>query len=112
MTLTEPSPALGPFSHCVLERLGGASARLVWPPILGADTYWVTRGVLSGGSAGNYGGCLINNLAVPEYVDADDPGSEGYLYLIQGKSATCGRGLLGHTSAGVPRVNSDPQACP
>ena len=36
---------------------------------------------------------------------------EGFAYLVQAESASCGLGTLGDDSAGQERVNQDPGAC-
>jgi hypothetical protein len=81
-----------------------ASAALSWTPAARADSYEISRGMIGGLSDG-YGSCLIDGLATPSYVDADDPGAgSGYHYLVRGRDDGCGgAGPVGTDSAGLPR---------
>jgi hypothetical protein len=87
--------------------------RLTWAGAPGADDYGVTRGLLSNVTGGAYGSCLAQGLTATSYDDATAPPiGNGFAYLIQGRGAACGWGTLGSDSAGLPRVNGDPDACP
>jgi hypothetical protein len=96
-----------------LEPVPGAS-RISWAGVPGAETYSITRGLLSALSAGEYGPCLVPAVATPEYDDADEPSpGEGYAYLVQAANASCATvGGLGQDSGGELRINADPDACP
>jgi subtilisin family serine protease len=102
-------PALVP----ALDLTTGAPGEAVldWSVTPYSSTYSVTRGQLTGLGSGNYGPCLIENVAGTTHSDSDMPPSgDGYAYLIQGDS-NCGLGGLGITSRDVVRVNGDAGAC-
>jgi hypothetical protein len=89
------------------------TTRLSWSAAPGAEDYGITRGPLSALTNGQYGSCLAQGITGFSYDDADVPTSgAGFAYLFQAHSTTCGWGTLGNDSAGQPRVNSDPGACP
>lgn len=93
------------------ERLGTGSVRLSWPSVIGADSYALTRGLLSALAPGQYGDCLVIGVADTFYDDGDEPGDDqGFAYLVQGVSVSCGPGPFGQ-GAGGERINEDPQAC-
>jgi hypothetical protein len=99
-----------------VRHIGGAHwgwGQLIWSAAPGADTYSVTRGAVSGLAEGQYGVCLVQDVAVTRYVDSSVPtAGTAYAYLVQGVSAQCGTGTLGFGAGGVERVNLDPGACP
>ena len=104
--------AAGAVAGTTVEHLGGGVARLEWSPSADAESYAVTRGLLSALAPGQYGACLAGGITATAYEDADlPPLGDGYDYLVQGETAQCGAGSLGFASAGE-RVNSDPAACP
>jgi hypothetical protein len=54
--------------------------------------------------------CLAGGRATPEADDSAVPSpGASFFYLAAGRNG-CGEGLIGHTSAGVPRPN--PAPCP
>jgi hypothetical protein len=97
----------------VIEKLPSGVTRLSWMPAAGADDgYAVTRGELPFLAFGEYGACLAPTVAGPFYDDPEDPSAgAGFFYLVQGRSATCGLGSLGFSSADGERVNRDAAAC-
>ena len=91
----------------------GSTAQLSWSAVPAANTYSVTRGVLSLLSSNQYGTCLSAGLVPTSYDDSDDPGAgQGFLYLVQGVNDACGLGSLGDASSQQPRTNANPGACP
>ncbi|HEX5042888.1 MAG TPA: FG-GAP-like repeat-containing protein [Candidatus Polarisedimenticolaceae bacterium] len=87
--------------------------RLTWAGTAGADDYGITRGLLSNLTGGAYGSCLTQGLTATSYDDGTAPPlGNGFAYLLQARGAACGWGSLGSDSAGLPRVNGDPEACP
>jgi hypothetical protein len=98
-----------------VEDLGAGSARLTWSTASGADSYSVTRVLLSDLAPGLYGICLEDQVpgGATEFVDSDPPAAgDGYGYLINGVSFSCGPGTLGFATGGVERINEHPAACP
>jgi hypothetical protein len=86
--------------------------RLDWPTAAGADTYTITRGLLSQLGPGQYGSCHATDLTDPWFEDTDlPPPGEGYFYFVQGFDDVCGIGTLGFAIDGAERLNLDPQAC-
>ncbi len=68
-------------------RLQGAS--ITWDPAPSADTYDVSRGLLSVLPAS--GACRARGLTVPNYQDLDVPPiGDGFGYLVRGLDAACG----------------------
>src|SRR6185436_12684971 len=77
----------------------GPSTVLSWPAVLGANAYAVTRGNLAEKAANQYGSCIASGFVQTSYVDLATPApGQGYFYLVQGVSFTCGVGSLGTTS--------------
>ncbi len=109
------NPALrapGPVPGLAVGRGAPGVAVLGWSPTPFADTYSITRGLLTTRGPGSYGPCLIENVAGTSHSDAGlPPAGDGYGYLIQGEKSTCGMGLLGFTSSEVTRTNSHAAAC-
>jgi len=106
--LVRPSDEVAGVTHAVLP--GGS--RLVWDETAGADSYSVTRGLLSGLGTGQYGTCLMTGILGEQFDDLDPPSAgAGFAYLVQGDSL-CGPGTLGFDGNGAERVNSDPETCP
>ena len=96
-----------------MAKLESTTVRILWTSVPGADTYSITRGLLSQLGPGAYGSCLIEGVSDTEYDDEGDPGSgAGFAYLVRAERSACGSGPLGFTSAGSVRVNLDPGACP
>ena len=94
------------------EALGSGATRLTWDPTAGADTYAVTRGLISELADGQYGTCLESGITGTSYDDADRPAAgQGFLYLLRGRSTSCGSGPLGYTSNDGERINLNPGAC-
>jgi len=91
----------------------GGAALLDWPAVPGADSYSLTRGSISALAAGDYGSCLMNGITTDAYEDVTLPApGEGFAYLVQGYSDSCGLGTLGFDSSETDRSNSNPGACP
>jgi len=89
------------------------TARLRWSNAAGADSFAVTRTLLSTLSTDNYGSCLASDLLIQMFDDAEIPtAGDGFGYLVHGVDSLCGPGTLGFTSTGSERLNTDPQACP
>jgi len=87
-------------------------AVLGWAATPFADSYSITRGLLSTIGVASYGSCLAEGLTETSHPDTDTPPSaDGYAYLVQGKSTDCGLGLAGFDSTEHVRVNGDPGAC-
>ena len=82
---------------------------LSWTAAARADSYDLSRGLLSALHAG-YGSCLTSGLAGLTYDETDDPGAgNGYHYLVRGRDSGCGgAGPVGGDSSGTPR----PSPCP
>jgi hypothetical protein len=92
-----------------VELLTVEGSTLSWTPVVLADAYDLSRGLLSGLQDG-YGSCLAALHPDLFYVDADSPPvGDGFAYLVRGHDSGCGGGgLLGSDSAGTPR----PSPCP
>jgi hypothetical protein len=87
-------------------------ARLSWTQAGGAESYSVTRGDLAAVGTWVYGSCLAQGIAGTSYDDAAVPApGQGYLYLIQPWTSTCGAGTLGQQASGIERLNADPARC-
>jgi hypothetical protein len=93
-------------------RLGGTTIELSWLQATGADSYAVSRGLLSALATSSYGSCLIEGVDGTSFQDASPPPmDDGYFYLVQGQNFDCGLGLLGFGEAELVRLNLDPAAC-
>jgi hypothetical protein len=93
-------------------RLGGTTIELSWLQATGADSYAVSRGLLSALATSSYGSCLIEGVDGTTFQDASPPPmDDGYFYLVQGQNFDCGLGLLGFGEAELVRLNLDPAAC-
>jgi hypothetical protein len=95
----------------------GSSASLVWQPEVHAERYDISRGVLPHASNSDYGVCQNprdSNLSDTSFTDSDQPvAGTSYFYLVRGVDTACGgAGSWGSTSAGVPRMNTNPSSCP
>ena len=102
----------GAVAGTTVEHLGSGVARLEWTVSADAESYALTRGLLSAIGPGQYGACLASGVTATAYEDGElPPVGDGYGYLVQGETALCGAGSLGYSSAGE-RVNADPEACP
>jgi hypothetical protein len=102
----------GEVAGLTVEKLAAGVARLVWTADSGAESYSVTRGDLLAVRTGTYGPCLAEGVSGTSYDDASVPASgQGYLYLIQGWTTSCGAATLGELSPGVERINPDPARC-
>lgn len=112
------NPKLGKPGPIRGVQLSGTSATTIsWLPNTAADTYSLLRGLVSELSATDYGACQDfrdANTADTSFIESQaPPPADAYFYLVFGRDAGCGgRGLLGTTSSGVPRVNLDPADCP
>jgi hypothetical protein len=92
----------------VAVSLGSGALRLMWEPAAGAASYSVIRGGLSALSATHMGDCVVDGWTDLTWDDAERPvAGQGFVYLVQGVSAVCGRGTLGFGAYGLGRVNSD-----
>jgi len=91
------------------ERPTPTSISLSWTAAARADSYDISRGLLSALAEG-YGSCLATLSPTLSYLDADVPPSgDGFQYLVRGQDAGCGgAGPLGTDSTGTPR----PSPCP
>jgi hypothetical protein len=95
-----------------MELMAGGGARLTWSGTAWADLYAITRGPVSGLPAGRFGGCVAPSTSALTFEDADAPPlGQAWIYLVQGRSLSCGAGTLGFTSGGAERSNLDPDAC-
>jgi len=107
--VTGPGEVTGLLVHSPAPGL----ARISWSATPGAQDYGITRGLLSALAVGQYGSCLAQGITELSQDDADSPlGGDGFVYLSQARSATCGWGTLGNDWADQERVNNDPGACP
>ncbi len=109
----EPSAGTPPeIAGVVLS--DGVPARLHWQPAPSAEFYDVTRGELGYLSGEALGPCFADDLPATEIADAETPPpGDGFAYLVRGVDAGCGGpGGYGFDSAGAPRSNLDPGACP
>ncbi len=89
------------------------TARLSWSDAAGADSFAVTRTLLSTLSADSYGSCLASDLSIRMFEDEETPtAGDGFGYLVHGVDSVCGPGTLGFTSSGAERRNTDARACP
>jgi hypothetical protein len=101
----DPTPLL-------IHNSTGGSALLAWPAVPGADSYSLTRGLISALADGDFGSCLMSAITTNAYEDdALPPPGEGFVYLVQGYSVECGLGTLGFDSSETDRSNSNPGAC-
>jgi hypothetical protein len=89
-----------------------SGARVIWTNTTAADSFSVSRGLLSTLGPGSYGSCLAEGVG-RDGLDDDQlpPSAEAYFYLVQGYSAECGLGFLGFGSSEMLRVNADAAAC-
>lgn len=88
------------------------TAVLSWQSASFADSYAITRGLISGLAPASYGSCLIDPVTMTTHDDAANPPSgDGYAYLIQGRNNMCALGLMGYRSDETIRVNSGPGEC-
>ncbi|ANM29247.1 hypothetical protein ABI59_06070 [Acidobacteria bacterium Mor1] len=86
-------------------------ALFVWESDALADSYSVTRGLLSGLGGADYGICFGQDLTLSQIQDPTiPPAGEAFVYLVQAE-AVCGLGTLGNDSGGGERVNQNPAAC-
>jgi hypothetical protein len=107
--LVRPSDEVNGVTHAVLP---DGRSRLAWGETVGADSYSITRGLLSGLDSGQYGACLMTGILGEGFDLSDTPSTgTGFGFLVQGDSL-CGPGTLGFGSDGTERVNLDPGACP
>ncbi len=96
----------------LMSKPGPGTGRLAWPAVSGAQGYSVTRGSLLAVESWVYGPCLAQGFAGTTYDDPAVPApGQGYAYLVQPWSSTCGSGTLGHESSGAERLNADPARC-
>jgi hypothetical protein len=80
---------------------------------VGADTFQVTRGLVSNFASGDFGGCIAPEITEPFIEDASPVNAGQCLaFLVRPASAVCGLGSLGRSSDGIERMNSNPAACP
>lgn len=87
-------------------------ARLIWTHTTAAESYSVTRGLLSTLAEGAYGPCLAEGVGLDGIDDGQlPPSGDGFFYLVQGYDELCGLGSLAFASSENPRLNSDPAAC-
>jgi hypothetical protein len=107
-TARDPADVAG----VTVEAPSRGTLRMNWPAAPGADTYAVTRGLLSGLGPGQYGSCLTTDLTTEWFEDTEQPpAGDGYFYFVQGVDGVCGIGTLGYAIDGEERLNRDPQAC-
>lgn len=90
---------------------------IIWSPQRVADAFDISRGRLPRTTSTDYGACQTHRDANPSdtlFVDTDSPASgSGFFYLVRARDAGCGgAGSWGQTSAGLPRQNDNPLACP
>ena len=89
-----------------LSLAGRQPTHLSWAATPTAETYDVSRGLLSGLSSGGYGSCVARGLVTPQWDDsgaAPAPGA-GFGYLVRGVDTGCGgSGSWGTTSSGTER---------
>ncbi len=91
--------------------------RLSWSLQLTADTYDISRGLVSQLNGGSFGQCQTSRDPNPsdnEFVDTQSPPiANSFFYLVRGKDIGCGgAGTWGSNSTGSERVNTDPARCP
>jgi hypothetical protein len=94
-----------------------STERMRWQSEIHADRYDIARGVLPRASATDFGSCQNArdpNLTDTHFEDSDLPSSgTSFFYLVRAIDTACGgAGGWGNASNGVPRVNSNPNACP
>lgn len=96
---------------------GKPATTIVWTSVSFATEYDVERGRLSTLTSTNLGDCQNGrdaNRTDTQFVDTETPAvGDGFFYLVRAKSAGCPAvGTRGRDSAGHPRVNQNPAACP
>jgi hypothetical protein len=94
----------------------GSGAVLSWGAALGATTFDVLRGAVSGLPVGPGGGdetCLTDDLGGTTANDAGNPGDgDAFWYLVRGENA-CGKGGYGFEAIhGVPTSARVSTTCP
>ena len=89
-----------------------SGARIIWTHTTAADSFSVSRGLLSMLGPRSYGSCLGEGVGLGGLDDDQvPPAGEAYFYLVQGDNVDCGLGFLGFGSSEIPRVNGDGGAC-
>jgi hypothetical protein len=87
-------------------------AGLHWTFDAVAVSYSITRGAISSLAPGEYGACLVEDLVSPSYEDADLPApGQGFFYLVQPWTPSCGAVTLGRDAWGRERHDDDLTAC-
>ena len=110
--LDPASTLLAPVVDLTALSPAPASIALTWPALSGADAYAITRGSLLSLAPGQYGGCLAAAVPTTSFEDTAEPAAgDGFLYLVQGRSPSCGLGRLGPASVGEERINLNPARC-
>jgi len=114
--LTSPTLVSGPPGEIANLLLTDATT-LAWDARIGATSYGLYRGAVSGlvdadadGVADDYGACLESGITANGTSDTSAPGiGSAYFYLVTGRGPG-GEGTLGAASNGLPRPNLSP--CP
>lgn len=104
------------FDTLRVER-NGSSATVSWALLASAESYDVSRGLLTTLGLNQFGSCQnARDAAVTdgEFVEPDlPPSGDGFFFVVRGRDAGCGGvGSYGSSSTGVERINADPLACP
>jgi arabinan endo-1,5-alpha-L-arabinosidase len=89
-------------------------ATLSWNSTPSADRWDLSRAALTQLGPGQYGACLVDDLAATQLNDPSRPTSgEGFGYLVRAVDLGCGAaGSWGLDSTSAERINLDPMACP
>jgi hypothetical protein len=95
----------------------GSSATVRWDLLASAESYDVSRGLLTALSPNQFGTCQNARdaaLTDGEFVEPDlPPSGDGFFFVVRGRDAGCGGvGSYGTSSTGVERINADPLGCP
>ncbi len=95
----------------------GSTETLLWQSAAFAQSYELTRGLMSQIDTGAYGPCITDrdpDTSDTRFTDTERPASgDGFTYLVRGHNGVCDvAGSWGSTSTGSERENTDPAACP
>jgi aminopeptidase N len=93
-----------------VDGAAGQPTHLDWDPAAGAESYDLSRGLLSGLPADDWGVCLAPGLVGRSYDDGELPAADsGWFYLVRGRDAGCGGGgPLGKGADEAPRASPCP----
>jgi aminopeptidase N len=107
---TDPEQGVpGEVVSLTLQHVVGGATTLSWTAADRADSYEISRGLLSEVDA-SYGSCLESGLLGLTRDDPDlPPVNDGYLYLVGARDSGCGGGgSTGTDSADTPRTSPCP----